>query len=217
MFWIDSKRGYLTDWLTQIWVKLTGQRLDPDSCPWLDGASGPTKVIGLEAFQHFIVSKGLSKTDCKDACGILPSFDQLSSQSFNHQDIDGSVIDFYESTSDFSINLRAEWCWLFRPGGWLLSKLFSQRLQQLNVPLSNDDIGEDMTNDVQHWIDPESNSIELALWLRSFKQSGTVAYSGSYSTCFLESTQMNCVKVVFPLPNGRAVVILRVLFKKYFA
>ena len=103
--------------------------------------------------------------------------------------------------------MSAQWCLLFQPGGWLLSKLFSKRLQQLNIPLTSTKADQKITNNVQHWLSEDSTSPELVLWLRSFQTTGVVAYSESYSTCYLENTKSMCIKVVFPLPNGRAVVI----------
>jgi hypothetical protein len=209
MFWIDSKRGNFVDWLTQVWVRLSGQSLDAESCPWLDGASGPTNIIGFEAFEQFAKSKGLLKSQVDNPRGILPSFNKITSKTFKREDIHDSVIEFYETTSDFQIKIHSQWSSLFKPGGWLLSILFSKRLQQLNVPLSRGASQLDMTNEIEHWVDPESGAVELVLWLRSIQDTGHVAYSGSYSVCFLDSVQCNCVKVVFPLPNGRAVVLFR--------
>ena len=208
MFWLDSKRGNLTDWLTQVWVKVTGRKIEPDIYPWLSGATGPTKTLGLEAFRNYIDSQGYSKIDLQRSKGILPTFDQLTSPKFDTRKIHPSVVHFYENTSDFSIDMSARWCLLFQPGGWLLSSLFSKRLQQLNIPLSNTS-DQKITNMIQHWGISESRSVDLVLWLRSFENTGVIAYSGSYSACYLKNTQSNCIKVVFPLPNGRAVVLFR--------
>lgn len=51
MIWLGEKRGYLTDWSTQLWVRATGKRLDPTDYPWLEGPVGPTRGIGRGFFE----------------------------------------------------------------------------------------------------------------------------------------------------------------------
>jgi hypothetical protein len=46
-------------------------------------------------------------------------------------------------------------------------------------------------------------------WLRHLLGSGDVLYAGAYSTCRVPNYKGECVKVVFPLPNGNAMVIMR--------
>ena len=37
MSWLDERRGYLSDWVTQRWVQLMGRRVDLDGAErWLD-------------------------------------------------------------------------------------------------------------------------------------------------------------------------------------
>jgi hypothetical protein len=44
MIWLGSKRGYISDWMTQRWVDFTGRGVDLASDRWL---AGPTVVIIL--------------------------------------------------------------------------------------------------------------------------------------------------------------------------
>ena len=50
MLWLGQKRGYLSDWLTQRWVQLTGRRVSLADVPWLAGPVGGTREIGIEFF-----------------------------------------------------------------------------------------------------------------------------------------------------------------------
>ena len=141
-----------------------------------------------------------------DSNGILNDVSELDGGSFCSDDLDQNVVDFYENTSNYKLNAWSEWCSFFKPFGWLLSKLFSQRLQQLNVPLTGLDTSLGMTNDVKRW---NNDSESLVVWLRKLNRTGHVLYSGSYSTCSLPNIKEKCVKVVFPLPNGNAIVIMK--------
>ena len=46
------------------------------------------------------------------------------------------------------------------------------------------------------------------VWFRRLKADGTVVYSGVYSTCLLPSGE-KALKIIFPLPQGSATVVLR--------
>ena len=56
-------------------------------------------------------------------------------------------------------------------------------------------------------LNEDSNTLKRIIWLRKFKQSGQVVYSGVYETCLIPNGQ-KCIKAIFPLPNGSATVIL---------
>jgi hypothetical protein len=103
----------------------------------------------------------------------------------------------------------AEWCGGFRPFGSLLAMVFSRRLQQLNVPLSPLDTSRGITSDVLQLVDPSSGEVRYTAWLRELLGTGNVLYAGSYSVCRIPGNSDPCVKVVFPLPNGNAIVIMK--------
>jgi len=46
-------------------------------------------------------------------------------------------------------------------------------------------------------------------WMRELIGTGDVIYAGAYSTCRVPGFDGQCVRVVFPLPNGNAIVIMR--------
>jgi hypothetical protein len=95
-----------------------------------------------------------------------------------------------------------------KPFGWVLANLFSRRLQQLNVPLPNLDTSRMMTSNMLNLIDPRTGKSHYTAWLRQLLRNKNVLYAGSYSVCTLPGVVGACVKVVFPLPNGKAIVIM---------
>jgi len=209
MIWLGSKRGYLSDWVTQRWVQFTGRSIDLSSEPWLAGPIAPTTGIGSDYFDTLANAKGLHLHKPDNAVGVIPEFVALRGESFETSKVHPSVANFYEETSVYELDAWAEWCGLFRPFGWLLAVFFSRRLQQLNVPLSGLDTSKGITSEVLQFIDPVTNELTLTAWFRRLCGSGNVLYAGFYSVCKLPGHANPCVKVVFPLPNGNAIVIMR--------
>ena len=78
----------------------------------------------------------------------------------------------------------------------------------MNVPLSNLDTSQGMTSSVLNLVDPTTGKIRYTAWVRQLRRSKNVLYAGSYSLCMLPGVSGACVKVVFPLPNGNATVIM---------
>jgi len=209
MIWLGSRRGYITDWLTQRWVQLTGRRADLFSEPWLAGPIAPTTGIGADYFTSLASREGLQLEASDGAAGIVSTFTSLRGATFDPSLIHPSVAHFYERTASYELDAWAHWCGFFRPFGWLLAKLFSRRLQQLNVPLSGLDTSRSLSNEVLQLRDPATNLTRHTVWLRRLHGSGNVLYAGFYSVCVIPGHADPCIKVVFPLPNGNAIVVMR--------
>ena len=208
MIWLGSKRGYLTDWLTQRWVQVTGRRVDLLSDDWLSGPTAPTTGIGPDYFESFANREAL-RIERPGKAGVLTDFSLLRGSAFDPSKVDASIVQFYEQTAAYQLDAWAEWCGVFRPFGWLLAVLFSRRLQQLNVPLSGLDTSQGMTNEVMRFIDPTNGEARQTAWFRRLPGTGNILYAGFYSACSIPGHDAPCVKVVFPLPNGNAIVIMR--------
>jgi hypothetical protein len=209
MIWLGERRGYLADWLTQLWVRATGRSVDLGGAQgWLDGPAGPTRGIGAGTFDEVARAEGLEIT-AGGGRGILPAVAALASERFDPAAIGAEVRSFYERTSAYEIEAWAAWCGPFKPFGWLLAAIFSRRLEQLNVPLSGLDTSRGMTNEVFHVVEPATGKLRYAVWLRRLLGTQRVLYAGSYSVCRPPGYPGACVKVVFPLPNGSAMVIMR--------
>lgn len=209
MIWLGSKRGYLSDWITQRWVHFTGRRVNLTLESWLAGPIAPTTGIGSDYFDSFAECEGLRLHQPDDGAGIISDFDALRGASFDPSNVHPSVGRFYEQTSTYELDAWAEWCGLFRPFGWLLAVLFSRRLQQINVPLSGLDTSKGLTNEVLQFIDPATGLPRHTAWFRRLRGTGNILYAGFYSICTLPGHSEPCLKVVFPLPNGNAIVIMR--------
>ncbi len=203
--WLDDKRGQVTDWTTQLWVKLTGKRIDLELYPWLKGPIGKPDGIGSDFFNQLAWEQNLS---VEHGGGLLEDFKQLASERCDTEKISPLVKDFYENTGCYELEAWSEWCGWFKPFGWVLATVFSRRLQQLNVPLSNLETSRGMTSRVTSLVDPRTGKKYCTAWVRELLSNKNVVYAGSYSVCKLPDVPGACVKVVFPLPNGNAIVIM---------
>lgn len=200
--------GNFIDLLTQRWVRATGRSINLGDDNWLDGPTGDPKEVGNDYFRNLADKLGL-KIETPRGAGLLADFEQLRSKSFEPNEVAAEVREFYESTSTYALDAWSEWAGLFRPFGSLLARIFSRRLQQLNVPLSPLDTSRGISSEILQLTDPSTQQVRFTAWLRQLLGSGNVLYAGTYSTCRVPRYDGTCIKVVFPLPNGNAIVIMR--------
>lgn len=208
MLWLGETRGYLSDWVTQRWVQLTGRRVALAAAPWLAGPLGGPRGIGADFFADLARREGLVVRRQADG-GLIPEFAALAAPDFDPAAVDPAVVAFYGRTAAYELDSWAEWCGAFRPFGRLLALLFSRRLQQLNVPLTGLDTSRGVTSEVLQLADPRTGAVRRTAWVRRLVGSGNVLYAGEYSLAAVPGRAGRCVKVVFPLPNGNAIVLMR--------
>lgn len=174
----------------------------------MQGPVGSTSGIGerfvddLAAQQGRVIRSGSN-------LGIVGDFSKLRSKSFDPERVESRVATFYERTGNYEIDAWAQWHGFFRPFGGLLAGIFSRRLQQLNVPLSGLDTSRGITNEATQLIDPKTNQAVYTIWLRQLVGSSRILYAGCYFLCRIPGWSGLCVKVVFPLPKGNAIVLMR--------
>ena len=69
MRWLGEKRGHLTDWVTQLWVRGTGRRAELARAMWPAGPVGSPRGIGRDFFAD------LARRDLKESIRVYPSGD----------------------------------------------------------------------------------------------------------------------------------------------
>ena len=206
--WLDDTRGHLVDWSTQRWVQLTGRRVLLQDHAWLEGPFGKPSGIGAGFFETYAAERALRLLQMP-ACGLLPDLQQLAGPECDPMRVSPGVASFYERTSEYDLDSWSQWCGAFRPFGRALAVLFSRRLQQLNVPLAGLDTSRGMTSAVVPVVASATNDLVFTAWVRTLVGTGDVIYAGAYSTCTVPGYAGRCVRVVFPLPNGNAIVVMR--------
>lgn len=195
------------DWVTQQWVILRGRKIKPEDFSWLMGPFGNLDAIGEDFIIQFAEKENLIIEKDSKAKGIIPSMLKLNLSETDFSNLSKNVIGFYENTANHHLDFSVKWNPFFKFFGILINKLFSNRINQLNIPTKNIDDSESLKSEIINLIDPKTNEIKYTFWFRSIESSGQVIYSGVYGICKLPKGK-TCVKAVFPLPNGNATVLM---------
>ena len=206
--WLGPARGYLADWITQLWVKATGRKLNLNDHPWLRGPAGTTRSIGDAWFRLLAADLGADVVVNAPSAGLLERFDDLRGSAFDPAALDPEVVRFYEHTTDYRLELSPQWASSYRRAAWVLMALFARRLDQLNMPLSPHDVDQGLRSDVIQIVDRQSGRVVTTGWVRRLEVTQEVVYAGCYSVACVPAQEQPVVKVLFPLPNGNASVFL---------
>jgi hypothetical protein len=196
------------DWFTQQWVILWGRKINPNEYLWLIGPFGELNGIGEDFIFQLALKENLAVIRNTTSKGLLQSISKLNLTEIDIKNLSLKVIDFYEKTADYDLKLNVKWNPFFKIFGYLVNRLFSQRINQLNIPTENIKESENLLSEIIELISNENQELKYTIWLRKFKSTGKVMYSGIYTTCTLPSSK-TCIKAIFPLPKGNATVILK--------
>jgi hypothetical protein len=198
--------GPWLDWTTQQWVKKTGRRLDARTESWLDGpAGGP--YIGDRWLAPYAESVDAEVVHAITG-GLLESMAALNQPGFSADLLHPRVVEFYEATSDWRLEVWSRWSACLRPLGLALAGLFARRLQQLNLPLDPMETSRGMTSEVKPVVARDGSHLGTA-WQRTLRANGQTVFGGYYGVVTLPTSKYPSIRVVFPLPNGSVTVFLR--------
>ncbi len=196
------------DWFTQQWVIIWGRKINPAEYLWLMGPFGELNGIGENFIYQLAQKENLTVIRNSSSKGLLHSISNLQLTEKEIKKLSRKVIDFYEKTADYKLQLKVKWNPFFKLFSYLVNRLFSQRINQLNIPTENIQESEKLTSEIIELISNENEIVKYIIWLRKFQSTGKVIYSGIYTTCTLPS-KTTCIKAIFPLPKGNATVILK--------
>jgi len=189
-----------------IWI--FGRTHRREDVPWLMGPLGG-RLIGDATYDEVAAREGLALERRAKDCGLVPSFHQLDGDGFTADDVHAAVRDFYEHTAAFAMDV---WTRTYFPANLALALLvttISRQVNQLNFPLSPLETAHGMTSEVIALRTP-AGAIKYTGWFRTTAATPERSiYTGFYMTEHVPEERAPCVKVVFPMPNGNATVILR--------
>ncbi len=208
MVWLGEKRGHVFDWFTQRWVQVTGRRLSLDDVPWLTGPCGSVRGIGADFFERWGDAHGLTTVPARADDGLIEGLAALASDDFDPSGVHPRIDDFYAHTSAFDLDIESRWSQPFRLVGWLIARIFARRLAQLNMPLTDRELHGGVESRIVKLADRDG-VVRHTAWVRTANVTGLPVFVGQYGTETIPGQAGPCVKVVFPLPNGNAIVLLR--------
>ena len=203
--------GTLLQKLIYLWLNITGRKVDFGRFPFLQGPRAEGTAIGDQFYDQVADTEGLTTSHVKEA-GLLVDFKKvLSPDDPNASGVDPRIIDFYEHTGLYTMEVWPKWK---APVSWFAKTLIrsiSTEIEQLNIPMDALETSYGMSSDVVQ-LKEDTGRVRYTCWLRKSVQSERVVYAGFYSSCAIdEAHQYEHVRVVFPLPKGNVTVILKVL------
>jgi hypothetical protein len=200
--------GALLDRSTQRWVIATGRPVDVEGPErWLDGPVGAPDGVGEGWIEQHAAATG-ARIEEGTPRGLLPAFAALSGPGLDVTAVSAAIVDFYEHTSEWSLDVWSRWARWAEPGGRLIDALFARRLRQLSLPLDPLDAAYGMRSRVVGVVDADGSHLGTA-WQRTMRSTGRTTFGGFYGIATRPAASRPSVRVVFPLPNGSLTVFLR--------
>jgi hypothetical protein len=206
---LSNTVGSLPESLIRVGIRASGRNVARADHPWLDCPIGPPGRIGEAFFDRLAAQEGLEVRRGSPDAGLIATFAALRGPAFDPDKIRPEVRHFYEHTALYELEAWNETSPFSRPFLWLLVKLVSHRMEQLNFPVSPLETSRGMTSEVIQLVERGSGRVAYTGWLRKLTGTGRVVYAGFYSAGRPEACAGTCVKVSFPVPHGSAVVFLR--------
>ncbi|MBZ5712955.1 hypothetical protein, partial [Nannocystis pusilla] len=140
--------------------------------------------------------------------GLIDGLAALAGPGFDPQAVDPRIHDFYAHTAAYDLRIESRWSGPFRAVGWSIARMFARRLAQLNMPLSKRELRGGFESRIVRLVD-DTGQVRHTAWVRTAVETGRPAFVGEYGTTIIPGHAGPCIKVVFPLPNGNAIVVLR--------
>src|SRR5262249_22666951 len=167
---------------------------------------GDSVLIGTGIYERIAQEENLELRNVPDA-GLIADFEVLRGPSFNPDTVHPRVRHFYEHTAQYQLEAWSEVALVGRFFLWLLVEFISQRMDQLNFPLSPMEMARGMTSQIIQLARRETGELVYTGWLRKLKSSGAVMFAGIYSVARIPEESGPVVKVTFP-DRGSANVYL---------
>jgi len=199
--------GTVGAWIIYGLIAVFGRRRRSEEIPWLVGPMGGAH-IGDKPYEETAARENLTLVRGAQEGGLIPSFDALAGPSFEPADVHPKIRDFYERTYAYRLDTWATTYFPARLALWLLVTTISRRVDQLNFPLDGLATARGMTSEIVLLREP-GGRIRYTGWFRKLRDGGRVIYTGFYMTETPPLAGGPCVKVVFPMPQGNATVVLR--------
>ena len=205
--WFRALLATIGAWIIFRLIWIFGRTHRRSDIPWLLGPLG-SDVIGDAPYDEVAAAEGLVVERQARTGGLVPDFGALRGDAFDPAKVHPMVRDFYEHTSEFAMDV---WSRTYFPTNLALRLLVatvSRQVNQLNFPLSPLDTAHGMASEIISMRRPDG-TVRYTGWFRTLATNqARVLYTGFYMTEQAPNAGA-CVKVVFPMPNGNATVVLR--------
>jgi len=198
--------GRVLEVIIEWMVIVLGCRVSRAEAPWLDTPLGGSVLIGAGIYERIALEENLEIHVVPDA-GLIGDFDTLRGPKFDPSTVHPRVRHFYEHASQYQLEAWSEVALIGKFFLWLLVEFISQRMDQLNFPISPLEMARGMSSQVIQLREKNTGRLIYTGWLRKLKSSGMVMFAGIYSVARIPGEENPVVKVTFP-DRGSANVYL---------
>ena len=198
--------GRLLEIIIEWMVILLGRRVSRVEQPWLNCPLGDAVVISAGVYEQIARDENLEIQIVPDA-GLIADFDVLRGPAFDPSAVNPRVRHFYEHASQYQLEAWSEVALIGKFFLWLLVEFISERMDQLNFPISPLEMARGMSSQVIQLHEKATGRLAYTGWLRKLKSSGLVMFAGIYSVARIPGEENPVVKVTFP-DRGSANVYL---------
>lgn len=199
--------GAVGAWFIYALIRVFGRVRAAQEDPWLAGPLGGERIGDL-SYEETAKKEGLTCVRHASDGGLIPVWEALRGPKFDPSKVHPKIRDFYERTPRYRLDTWATTYFPARLALFALVTTISRKVEQLNFPLEGLDTAYGMTSEII-LLKREDGSIRYTGWFRKLAKTGSVIYTGFYMTETPPRSDGPCVKVVFPMPDGNATVILR--------
>ena len=207
MEWVRNAIGWIGEQFIYLLIKIFGKRVDLENENWLKGPLG-SDYIGDKPYDEVAKKEGLTVKRDSDTGGLIPNFGALDGPDFDVNKVHPAIRIFYENTAQHRMDVWPKTYFPTNIALWLLVTTISRKVDQLNFPTNAFDLALGMSSEII-LLNQKNGETKYTGWFRKLQGTNRVLYNGFY---MLENTPHSsgpCVKVVFPMPDGNATVILR--------
>jgi hypothetical protein len=188
-------------------MRIFGRVVRESSVAWLSGPMG-RDYIGDRPYEEVAARENLEVIRRSSSGGLLADVAALDGPEFRAAHLRPEVRHFYEHTSAHRMDVWSDTFFPAKIGLWLLVTTISRKVNQLNFPLHALATAKGIDSEIV-LLKNRDGAVRYAGWYRRLMDTGRTIYTGFYMTERVPHCDTPCVKVVFPMPNGNATVILR--------
>jgi hypothetical protein len=181
-------------------LSLLAERVSAEDLPFVVPLPSRSRYVGTGYVRELASTVGgVYVADASDT-GILASLDQLAGPGFDPTQVDRRVRDFYEHTTQFTLDIIPEWRLWVRPGYLLYRTLVARPLGQATVPMNQREALRGVRSRIDTITPADDHVVAVRGWIRSFADNDEPIYVGIYTT--YRHDDRGYVSVGFPLPQA---------------
>jgi hypothetical protein len=181
-------------------VSLLAEQVRAEDLPFVVPRASRSRYVGTGYVRELAgVLGGRYVADAPDV-GIVAAVSELAGPDLDPAGIDPLVVEFYEHTTRFTLDIDPEWRLWVRPGYLLYRTLVARPLGQANVPMNQRETQRGIRSRIDTIAARDTGAVFVRGWIRSFADTDEPIYVGVYTTYRHEGR--GYVSVGFPLPQA---------------